>query len=121
MRNNSNKEFAAAGVLILLLVLLINPFHFWMPTMAHMTLLAGAVVVFGLFSSFVLREHAGDEREDIHRMFADRIAFLAGAAMLTVGILYQIYYDMLDVWLVAVLVVMILTKIAMRLYGDRHW
>jgi len=121
MTNNQTKEFAAAGVLIFLLVVLMNPFHFWMPTMAHMTVLAGAVVVFGLFSSFILREQAGDEREDIHRMFADRVAFLVGASMLTIGIIYQSYYDMLDVWLVAVLVAMIVAKIASRIYGDRHW
>lgn len=121
MKNNSNKEILAAGALILLLVLLINPFHFWMPSMAHMSLLAGAVVVFGLFSSFVLREQAADEREDIHRMFADRVAFLAGVSMLIAGIIYQSYLDMLDVWLVAVLVVMVIAKIGSRIYGDRHW
>lgn len=121
MKNNSNKEIASASVLILLLILLINPFHFWMPSMAHMSLLACAVVVFGLFSSFILREHAADERDDIHRMFADRVAFFAGASLLIAGILYQSYFDMLDVWLVAVLVAMIIAKIGSRLYGDRHW
>lgn len=121
MKNNFNKEIVSAGVLILLLVLLINPFHFWMPSMAHMTLLACAVVVFGLFSSFILREHAQDEREEIHRMFADRMAFFAGASLLIAGILYQSYFDMLDVWLVAVLVAMVIAKIGSRLYGDRHW
>ena len=121
MTKNDLKQTATAGVLILLLVLILNPSHFWMPTMAHMMLLGAAVVVFGLFASFILRERAGDEREGIHRMLAGRAAFLSGAGLLTIAIIYQSYTDTLDVWLVAVLVAMILAKIGVRFYSDRNW
>ena len=101
-----------------LLVALANPMHLWMPDMAHMAMLGGAVVIFGIFAAFVLRESAADEREGTHRMFAGRAAFLAGTASLLLGIVYESYYDTLDTWLVAVLVIMVVTKIAARLYSD---
>lgn len=121
MTKNDLKQTATAGVLILLLVLILNPFHFWMPTMAHMMLLGAAIGVFGLFASFMLREDAGDEREGIHRMLAGRAAFLTGSALLILGIMYQSYSHELDMWLVIVLVGMLLVKVGTRFYSDRNW
>ncbi|MBI5645041.1 hypothetical protein HY970_02975 [Candidatus Kaiserbacteria bacterium] len=121
MTKNDLKQTVTAGVLVLLLILILNPLHFWMPTMAHMTLLGAAVVVFGLFATFMLREAAGDERESEHRMLAGRSAFLVGAGLLILGIMYQGYTDTLDVWLVVVLVGMLLAKVGTRFYSDRNW
>ena len=121
MTKNDLKQTTTAVVLILLLVLILNPFDFWMPTMAHMTLLGAAIVVFGLFASFMLREDAGDEREGAHRLLAGRAAFLTGSALLILGIIYQSYSHALDVWLVVVLVGMLLAKMGTRFYGDRNW
>ncbi len=121
MTKNDLKQAITAGVLVLLLVLILNPMHFWMPTMAHMMLLGAAVVVFGLFASFMLREDAGDEREGAHRMLAGRAAFLTGSSLLILGIMYQSYTHTLDVWLVIVLVGMLLAKVGTRFYSDRNW
>ncbi|MBI3573991.1 hypothetical protein HY090_02990 [Candidatus Kaiserbacteria bacterium] len=121
MTKNDLKQTITAGGLVLLLILILNPYHFWMPTMAHMTLLGAAVVAFGLFASFMLRENAADERDGVHRMLAGRAAFLSGVGLLTIAIIYQSYTNTLDVWLVATLVVMILAKIGVRFYTDRNW
>jgi hypothetical protein len=120
MKNNNLQETVVACILIVLLVAILNPFNWWMPTMLHMAMLAGALVAFSAFAIFVFRERVIDEREDVHRMLAGHAAFLFGAAVLIVGILYQSYMHVLDVWLIVVLVGMVLAKVGARFYSDQH-
>ena len=121
MINNTYGETTISVVLVVLLIALVNPFHFWMPDMLHMMMLAAALIVFAVFAAFILRERSTDEREGVHKMLAGRIAFLVGAAALIVGIVYQSYIDQLDNWLVVVLVVMIVSKIGAHLWSDRNY
>jgi hypothetical protein len=114
------KETIIASVLIVLLVVIVNPFHLWMPTMLQMLVLIGILAAFSLFAAFVLRERVTDEREGLHRMLAGRTAFLAGAAVLTIAIIAQELQGALDVWLVVALVVMVLAKIGAAIYSDRN-
>ena len=123
MKNNPQYNsfaylFVSAALLILLL-LIANPFGLWMPDMMHLAVLALMVVVFGVFAAFVLRETDEDERAVSHRALAGRVAFLAGSAVLAVGILVQGWTGMIDVWLISTLVVMVLAKVGTRLYSDR--
>lgn len=118
MKNNFTKEIAVSLVLIVLTVLLLNPFHFWMPEMMVMVILGFTLVIFAIFASFILREQATDEREVMHRMLSGRIAFLTGSALLTLGIIVQSLDHTVDEWLVITLVIMILSKIVSRIYVD---
>ena len=119
MKNNYIKEVVVGGVLVVLAVLLLNPFHFWMPDMMHVVVCVLILAVFALFAIFMLRENAGDERDALHRMLAGRVAFLTGAALLIFGIVFQeLQNDTLDVWLVVALVAMVLSKLATRIYCD---
>jgi predicted MFS family arabinose efflux permease len=120
MKNNLKIEVVISSVLVILTLLLLNPFHFWMPNMIHMTILASTLVFFALLAVFIIREKTIDERDGVHRMLAGRMAFLIGAGGLIVGIVYQSYEGNLDIWLVVVLVAMVLTKISTRLYSDRR-
>src|SRR3989344_88728 len=110
MKSNSLAEMGSLAAFALIAFFLVNPFHVWMPSEAHMALLAAAVATFGAFAVFVLREHAGDEREDRHRSFAGRVAFLSGSAVLLLGIVLQSIAHTLDPWLVTALLVMLLGK-----------
>lgn len=114
------KELVASAVLIVLVLLLLNPFGFWMPTNIQMLVLAAAVAAFGAVTVFVLREGAADEREEAHRSVAGRWAFLFGSATIVLGIIIQSFAHALDPWLVVALVVMVLAKIGARLYTDRY-
>lgn len=114
------KELASGVVLVALLVLLANPYHVWMPTMAHLMAVTALLVVFGIFASLILRERARDEREGEHRMQAGRVSFLVGSFLLIVGISYQSLMHGLDIWLPIVLVAMILAKLGTHLYSDRY-
>ena len=78
MKNNFVQESAIALVLIALTILLLNPFHFWMPEVIVMCMLALIFIVFALYAIFIMHEKAHDERETAHRMLSGRVAFLAG-------------------------------------------
>ena len=119
MKNNL-KEFIAIAGLVIIAILLINPFHFWMPNMVVVAMLAVILALFGVFASFVLREKDGDERDMLHRSLAGRNAFLSGSAALVMGIIVQGYHHRVDVWLVIALVAMVGTKIGTRIWADKN-
>jgi hypothetical protein len=121
MKNNFTKEIIVSSILIVLTVLLLNPFHFWMPEMMVMLVLALTFIIFAFFAIFVLREKTQDEREIAHRMLSGRVAFLVGSAFLTLGVIVQSLNHSVDAWLVITLVAMILSKIIVRIYGDSRW
>lgn len=107
-------------VLIVLALFVLNPFDFWMPTMVHMIILVLLLVIFAFFATFLYREKPEDERDSIHRMRADRVAFLVGSALLTLGIILQSLTDSVNGWLVTTLVGMVLSKLVSRIYSDRN-
>jgi hypothetical protein len=119
MKNNLI-EISTASVLIILSVLFLNPWHFWMPDMMVVGMLIFALVVFGIFAGYVLRERVVDERDAMHETLAGRNAFLAGVTMVLVGILWQGLQHAVDPWLVVVLVTMLLAKIITRVWSDTH-
>ncbi|MDE2030729.1 MAG: hypothetical protein KGI58_00490 [Patescibacteria group bacterium] len=119
MKNNI-KEIIITLCLIAIAVLLLNPFNFWMPDMVVIGILAIALVLFGIFASFILREKIFDERDSLHRTLAGRNAFLAGSAMLMIGIIIEGYSHKVDAWLVITLIVMIFTKITTRMWSDKN-
>jgi hypothetical protein len=110
-------EVGSAVVFCVLALLLINPMHFWMPTMSHMTVLGLAAIALAAFIVFVLRESAQDERDDTHRAMAGRAAFLAGSAVLILGIIVQNASHQIDTWLVATLIAMVLAKVVARMWS----
>lgn len=117
MKNNSLQEILISGILVVLLILFLNPLHFWMPTTLLMMMVLGLVVVFALFASFVWRENHRDEREGLHKMMAGRIAFLVGSALLVIGIIVQSFKHELDPWLIFTLAGMIVAKVITLIYG----
>ena len=118
MKNNLQIESITSLVLIVLAIFLLNPFHFFMPSMVHMMMLGITLVVFAFFAIFILREKVQDERDTAHRMLSGRVAFLVGSALLTIGIIAQSLQDRVDTWLVIALVAMVLSKLATRMYSD---
>jgi hypothetical protein len=115
MKNNSaTKETAIAIILLIVLFVLLNPFAWWMPGMMLVSLLIVALVIFGLFAAFIVQEKIVDEREAHNRTMAGRAAFIAGTAVLTIGILLQSIGHHVDPWLFIAFVVMVLVKLIVR-------
>jgi|SRR3989344_3828528 len=115
------KEIIAGLVVLILLVAVANPFEIWMPDMTSMLLLLGLALLMAAFVAFVLREHGADEREEYHKLLADRYAFLAGAAVLILAIIRQEVLHSLDRWLILALGVMVLAKIMGLIYGRQKY
>jgi hypothetical protein len=120
MKNKIIKEIGVPLMLILLAILLLNPFNFWMPNMIVAGMLLITLVVFGVFASFILKEKVFDERDSVNRSLAGRNAFLAGSAILILGIVIQGYAHRVDSWLVIAFIVMILAKIITRIWSDKN-
>lgn len=121
MKNSFTKELAISFIIIILSILLLNPFEIWMPDMLIIAIIAVTLVAFAVFASFILREDARDERDVAHRMLAGRVAFMSGSSVLMLGIVYQAYNHSLDAWLVMALLAMILAKIGTHIYSDRNY
>ncbi|MEK7556873.1 MAG: hypothetical protein AAB538_02765 [Patescibacteria group bacterium] len=117
MKNDDFKELIVGVVLIVLLVFHLNPFGFYMPSAAAMLLLCGIVVLVLIWLSFIWKEKPQDERENLHRLLAGRVAFLVGAGILLLGIAVQGLQHNLDPWLPVALGGMVIAKLAARAYG----
>ena len=112
------KELISSIVLVILLVLVVNPFHV-MASGLFFVSLAALIVAFGVFAAFIMKENATDERERLHRMRAGRAAFFSGSFIILLGIIVQVFsIGRIDPWLVAVLVGMVIAKIFVRIYTD---
>lgn len=119
MKNNFPEIFTTVS-LVIITVLLLNPFGFWMPDMMVVGMLVLALVFFGIFASFILREKVIDERDAVHETLAGRNAFLAGSAVIIAGVMIEGYTHDVDPWLVITLVVMIVAKMATRIWSDKN-
>ena len=119
--NKFLQEIVITGIFILVLLLLLNPFGFFMPTELTYIILGGIAVVFAVYVSFVLKEEPQDEREQLHRFIANRSAYIYGSGALVIGMFYQALTDgVIDSWLLIVLGVMVVAKIASLYHSERH-
>lgn len=119
MKNNFTETIVTVALLAIA-ILLLNPFHFWMPNVVVLCMLATILALFGVFASFILRETSVDEREDHHKALAGRNAFLAGSGILTLAIMVQGYTHTVDPWLVITLIGMIVVKLITRYWSDTY-
>lgn len=108
-------------ILVLLLMLLWDPFGFFMPNKLIMFLLLVLIVIFIFFVGFIWKEKAHDERELLHRSIASRFAFLSGMTILVIGVIDESLTHALDPWLIFALCVMVIAKIAGIIYGRRKY
>jgi hypothetical protein len=119
MKNNI-AETITTILLIAIAVLLLNPFHFWMPDMMVVVMLVCLLGLFAIFASFILRETSIDEREVSNRALAGRNAYLVGSGILIVAIMIQGYNHLVDPWLILALLGMIVAKISTRIWSDKN-
>lgn len=119
MKNGIFKgEVVMSIILILLLILFLNPTNLLMPETFVMMLEIGIVIAFLLFSGFIWKEKALDERDNYHRMHAGRISFFTGTTILIIGIVLQGLKHEIDPWLIYSLIGMVLAKIVSRIYSE---
>lgn len=91
-----------------------------MPTSLQMLLLA---VVFGLVAGFLVllwREQPGDEREALNQALASRVAYIVGAVVLIIAMVFESLQHHLDPALPIALLAMIATKIIIQRNRDNN-
>jgi len=111
-------EVIISIVVLGILGVFLNPTHLLMPDSVNMLLILGLILGFLAFISLVWREHASDERDEVHMQKAGRFSFLIGAVILVTGIVFQALQHEIDPWLLYALSGMVLTKIASRFFHN---
>ena len=106
------REVVASALTVILATLLLDPLNVWMPNSVQMAVLVFLIIAFTFFALFVWSERGRDEREQLHVYRAGRVAFLAGAGIITLGIISQSVQHTLDPWLVIALVIMVIAKMS---------
>lgn len=109
---DNRTDLVIGGVVIVCLLLSSNLFATIMPSSVVMVLIAVFVAAFGLFSMLIWRENPRDEREAHLLLSADRLGFLAGAVVLSVGLIITSLRHQSTSLLALALAAMILAKLA---------
>ncbi len=118
MRNNNlRSEIITAGIMLSILLLFIQPTKLLMPDSFALMASVLLILAFIVFASLIWMERSTDEREEFHRLNAGRISFLTGTSMLILGVVIQSFRHNVDPWLVYTLSLMVLSKIASRMYS----
>lgn len=113
---NFISEILLSIFLLVLLFVIFNPAGLLMPTSVQTMTILALILVFLGFATFVWREKSKDEREAVHANIAGRFAYLVGAGVLVLAIVWQSFSHNIDPWLVYSLVAMVLAKIASRVF-----
>lgn len=110
-------EITVSVLFILILIMFLDPIMVLMPSQTVYFLMAGIIVLFGIFAGLVWREKALDERDEFHKMLSGRMGYLLGASVLLLGLLVQSSSGHADPWLVLGLGAMVIGKMAGRFWS----
>ena len=104
--------------LLILLLLLANPFELWMPSsLAYLSVVCLAVVAV-LFAGLVYMEHPKDEREQVMRDSAGRLGYLVGVIILTAAVVISVISgDHANPWVIGALGAMVLSRLFVRFFS----
>lgn len=111
-------EIVIALILVVILACFVEPFGFQMPKILHWIFLGLLFIVFSVFALFVCKERFADEREQYHGLVSARFAYLSGASILVIGITVEAFSHTINPWLPVSLGVMVLAKVATRLWAE---
>lgn len=107
---------AVAALIAFFLLVLADLVPFWMPMMGEMVALLIVTVLMLVWAGFIMSETAADEREVQLKIQSGRLAYLAGLGVLTIALISQGMAHAIDPWVPVALAVMVVVKLAARLY-----
>jgi small-conductance mechanosensitive channel len=113
-------ERIVTAILVVLLVLIGNPFMFWKPSMTFTIMLVIIAALVFAWIGFFLSESAEDEREVTHRTHAGRASYMSAAIVLAIALVYQGFTDTIDIWIPFTLAVMIVAKLGARFLVEQY-
>lgn len=116
MKLDSYSEIIISVLLLVSLFFFVDPLMTVMERETSVMASYGLIFLVILFIGVLWREKPRDEREEIHREKAGRLAYLSGVLVLSLGIAYQATYSYPDKLLIVTLGIMVLVKLAGLLY-----
>lgn len=120
MNSHTREIVMMLGLSIILLIIVLDPMDICTSYMNLTFLATLLILLFIALSIFIIREKPSDEREETHLLFAGRAAYLAGMAVMLVGVIVQSFNHMIDVWLICALLVMLLVKRCACLWIEKN-
>lgn len=117
MKNKFIGEIIISLALIGLLVFFINPLDLFMPNALHPFMVPFLIVLFIIFAGFLWKEAPGDERDQMHKFIASRLAYFATIATLIVGVVIQSVNTGIDPLIIIAICIGLLAKIIGLIYG----
>lgn len=116
---DTKNEIIISSLLVLLLILLLNPFGFWMPDEVVYITVAGLFILVIIFAGFAWKEDVRDEREQLHKQIAGRVGYLAGLFVLLAGIVVESIDSHPSKWLILAIGSMVLGKLFGHYWAKR--
>lgn len=110
MKNMPLSAAISSLALLILGILLSDPFDITMNNMVLIVISGLLLASFGLFAGLFWQEHAADEREAVLLDKAGRLGYLAGLTVLVIGVVIQSFNHNVDIWLVLTIAAMIIAK-----------
>lgn len=120
MNKSTSLEVLLVSILVLLLGSLIDPFDISMGGMIYMSLVGVITGIYFIIVFFIWGEKPHDEREYEHRYASSRAAYLAGSAVLILGIVLQSFTQGINPWLPSTLAAMFVAKLVTRIYLEHY-
>ncbi len=120
MRERIFNEIIIAAALTVLLVLVVNPWHLWMPNALTYATVGALLVLVGLFAGVAFRGVPEDEREEFHLFFASKGGYFVGVFVLLLGVTYQLFSGNVDPLLVVALAAMVIGKVISHAWAKRY-
>jgi len=112
-----NKTIVKELIALLLIVLAVLFFYASLAPMAYIVCYIVVVLMFLVFIFGIIKSKDGDEREAQHRVMAADTGFIAGGVTVLIAIAYQTFNGhSVDPWMFLILVVMLATRLAVRIY-----
>jgi hypothetical protein len=111
-------SIAISSLIVVTTIVLTDPFMLYMPMGIVLPMLIIACVSLCAWAGLVMTETSTDEREQQHRDFSGRLAYVSGLLMLTAAFVFQGYHHAIDPVIPYVLSAMVITKIGARMYAE---
>ena len=117
-----NKTIIKELIALLLIMLAVAFFYASLAPMSYIVCYIVVVLMFLVFIFGIIRAKDGDEREAQHRVMAADAGFIAAGVAVLVAIAFEtVNGHSVDPWLFLILIVMLATRLIVRVYlNSKH-
>ena len=111
MKKSFYAEIILLSALLVLLVLLLDPLNIIMKLMLSGAVVVCLAIVYIIKLFILVREEPQDERDLQHRFYSSWVSYYTVSVILFVGVFVESLHGMADIWLIAALGGLFVTKL----------